>query len=64
MAEIHVQPKKKSSSAWVWILISLLIIAAIVVYVMMRNNPSNPGASLNQKSQTSAIQYHLDQRVV
>ena len=41
MAEIHVQPKKRASSTWVWILLSLIIIAAIAVYIFMRDNGVN-----------------------
>ena len=36
MAEIHVQPKKHSSSLWLWILLALVVIAA--VYFLTRNN--------------------------
>ena len=52
MAEIHVQAKKQSSnSAWLWIVIALLIIGAIVYYLMTRNNEAQvtpvpaPGAT-------------------
>lgn len=37
MAEIHVEPKKQSSPAWLWILVSLIIVAA-VAYFLTRNN--------------------------
>ena len=38
MAEIHVQARKHSSgSAWIWILIVLLIIASLVYYVVTRH---------------------------
>jgi hypothetical protein len=36
MAEIHVQPKKHSSSLWLWILLVLIVVA--VVYFLTRNN--------------------------
>jgi len=55
MAEIHVQAKKKASSTWIWILVSLIIIAAIVVYVMMRDNTVNGKNNINQQKQTSFI---------
>ena len=54
MAEIHVQAKKKAPSTWLWILVSLIIIAAIVVYMMMRDNAVND-KNLNQPKQTSSI---------
>jgi hypothetical protein len=37
MAEIHVESRKHTSSAWIWILVSLIIIAA-VAYFLTRNN--------------------------
>jgi bacteriorhodopsin len=54
MAEIHVQAKKKASSTWIWILVSLIIIAAIAVYVMMRDNKVNE-KTISQPSKTSFI---------
>ena len=56
MAEIHVQAKKNSSSTWIWILVSLIIIAAIGVYILMRNNEVNEKA-ISKPSQTSFIMY-------
>ena len=52
MAEIHVQPKKRASSTWVWILLSLIIIAAIAVYIFMRDNGVNE-KNLSKPNQTS-----------
>ena len=54
MAELHVQAKKNTSSTWVWILISLIIIAAIVVYLMMRDNGTNERA-VGKPAQTSSV---------
>jgi bacteriorhodopsin len=54
MAEIHVQAKKNSSSTWLWILVSLIIIAAIVVYLMMRDNGVT-GKTVSKPNQTSYI---------
>jgi bacteriorhodopsin len=56
MAELHVQAKKNTSSTWLWILISLIIIAAIVVYLMMRDNGANE-RSVSKPNQTSSIVY-------
>ena len=53
MAEIHVQTKKQSSSpVWLWIVLALLIIGAIVYYLMTRNNqqPAAPGTPNNAAS--------------
>jgi len=52
MAEIHVQPKKRASSTWVWILLSLIIIAAIAVYIFMRDNGVNE-KNISKPNQTS-----------
>lgn len=42
MAEIHVQTKKPSTNAtWVWIVLALLVIGAVVYYMMTRNNNQN-----------------------
>jgi len=59
MAEIHVQAKKKASSTWIWILVSLIIIAAIAVYVMMRDNKVNE-KTISQPSKTSFIMSEQD----
>lgn len=54
MAEIHVQTKKRSSNAWIWVVLFLVIAAAVVYYLMNRgkqagNNatPANTTSSLN-----------------
>ena len=54
MAEIHVQAKKNSSSTWLWILVSLIIMAAFVVYLMMRDNTGDDKA-VSKPNQTSSI---------
>ena len=56
MAEIHVQAKKNSSSTWLWILVSLIIIAAVAVYILMRDNGVNEKV-ISKPSQTSFIMY-------
>lgn len=50
MANLHVQPKRKSY-AWVWILILILIIAAAAYYFMVykKQGPA-PDNALNQRS--------------
>lgn len=37
MAEIRVEPKKQTSSSWVWIVIVVVLAAALVYYLMTRN---------------------------
>jgi hypothetical protein len=63
MAEIHVQPKKRTSSAWVWILLSLIIIAAIAVYIYMRDNTANEKA-VNKSNQTSFNVYKQQEAII
>lgn len=55
MAEIHVQAKKRSSSAWLWILISIIVIAVIAFFLIWNNNPNVRNAV--KPNQTSYIQY-------
>ena len=58
MAEIHVQAKKGSSSAWLWILLSIIVIASLA-FVLIWNNRDNAQNNTSSKpSQTSYIQYH------
>ena len=56
MAEIHVQAKKSTSSTWLWILVSLIIIAAVAVYILMRDNVGNE-KNISKPNQTSFIMY-------
>jgi len=57
MAEIHVQAKKGSSSAWLWILISIIVIAALA-FVLVWNNRNNAQKDASSKTgQTSFVQY-------
>ena len=57
MAEIHVQAKKNSSSTWLWILVSLIIIAAVAVYILMRDNGVNE-KNISKPTQTSFNMYN------
>ena len=57
MAEIHVQAKKSTSSTWLWILVSLIIIAAIAVYILMRDNVGNE-KNISKPNQTSFNMYN------
>jgi len=63
MAEIHVQAKKSSSSTWIWILVSLIIIAAIGVYILMRNNEVNE-KTISKPSQTSFNMYNQEKAII
>jgi hypothetical protein len=53
MAELHVEPKKHSSSTWIWILVSLAIVA-IVAYFLLRDNKATDNDQ--NRNTTSYIQ--------
>jgi hypothetical protein len=61
MADIHVQAKKRSSSTWLWILISIIVILTIAFILIWNNNPGVRNA-INKPSQSSSVQYELPQR--
>jgi len=63
MAEIHVQAKKSTSSTWLWILVSLIIIAAVAVYILMRDNGVNEKA-ISKPSQTSFNMYNQETAII
>jgi len=51
MAEIHVQPKRKTTPAWLWIVLALLVLGAIA-YFLLRNKKTD---AVNQPN-TSLLQ--------
>jgi hypothetical protein len=57
MAEIHVQSKKQqhTSPAWIWIIVGLLIAAAVIYFISTRNK-SNQNNAPNQTNTTSGIE--------
>ena len=69
MAELHVQTKKQSNTTWIWILVALLAIAAIVYYVATRDKANNtapvsqPGAAAVSKPQPKAGTYGQDEPI-
>ena len=63
MAEIHVQAKKSTTSTWLWILVSLIIIAAVAVYILMRDNGVNEKA-ISKPSQTSFNMYNQETAII
>jgi hypothetical protein len=46
MAEIHVQTKKNTaaSSMWIWIVLALVIVGAVIYYLMTRNKATENNA--------------------
>ena len=58
MAEIHVEPRKQQSvPAWVWILITLAIVA-LAAYFLTRNNTNTTDQNTggNKSNATSYVQ--------
>lgn len=58
MAEIHVQAKKGGSSAWLWILISIIVIAALAFVLIWNNRDTIQNNTSNKPSQTSLVQHY------
>ena len=56
MAEIHVEAKKKTNPVWLWIVLAVVIVAAIV-YFAVKNKRADNGNAANKPNQTSYIQY-------
>ena len=56
MAEIHVQVKKRSSSAWLWILISVIILGTIA-FILLWNNNAEVREKISNPTQTSMLHH-------
>ena len=54
MAEIHVQAKKRGSSAWLWILISIIILGTIA-FILLWNNNAEVRDKISNPTQTSLL---------
>jgi len=62
MAEIHVQTKKNTGNAtWLWIVLAIVIIGAVVYYLMNRNKAATTATPSNNS--TSAVQYFAGKHV-
>lgn len=62
MAELHVEPKKQSSPAWIWILVSLAIVALVAYFLLrdnktMDNNRNENPTSYIQHEKINGLQY-------
>jgi hypothetical protein len=56
MAELHVEPKKHTSNlTWVWIVIALLIIGAVVYFLMRNHNAAGVNNGTGNGSTTSSL---------
>jgi hypothetical protein len=55
MAEIHVQPRKNTATpAWVWIIVGLAVVVAIL-FIVMRRKPQNNAINNTGPNQTSYV---------
>ncbi len=45
MAELHVEPKRRSRLMWLWIVIALLIIIGLIWYFASNRGAGLPGSS-------------------
>ena len=67
MAELHVESKKHASSAWIWILVSLAIIAAVAYFLMRGNNSDernvngNPTSYIHEHPAKQTIYYSVQE---
>jgi hypothetical protein len=55
MAEIHVQPKKKTTPVWVWLLIALVVLG-IIAFILLRNKKTDQSSTVNSPNPTSFVQ--------
>jgi hypothetical protein len=71
MAELHVQTKKNtaSSSLWIWIVLALIIVGAVIYYLMTRNKgtentapPANTTGAIEQEVNPLSIEVLLQQQ--
>jgi hypothetical protein len=56
MAEIHVQPKKNTTPIWLWILVGVVILAA-VAFVLIRNKNNQKNNTATPPNETSYVQW-------
>jgi len=54
MAEIHVQAKKKTTPAWIWIVVAVVILAVIAFFIF-RNKKGEQSNTVNKAGTTSMI---------
>jgi len=54
MAGIHVQAKKKTTPAWVWILIAVVVLG-VIGYILLRNKKADEGSAGHKTNTTSYV---------
>ena len=57
MAEIHVQAKRRGASAWLWILISIIVLGTIA-FILLWNNNAEVRDKIGKPTQTSMIHHN------
>ena len=63
MAEIHVQTKKRSTSAWLWIVISLIVLG-VIAFILLWNNSPEVREKFEKPNATSMTYWQSDGMVV
>lgn len=56
MAEIHVETKKNTTPAWIWIVL-VAVVVAVIIYFVAKNKRGNNDNAANKSKQTSYIQF-------
>jgi hypothetical protein len=54
MAEIHVEAKKRTTPAWIWIVIALVVLG-VIAYILLRNKKADE-SNVGKPNTTSYIQ--------
>lgn len=55
MAEIHVQTKKKTTSAWIWVVVIVLLILGAIVFILAKGKKTAQSSTMNKSS--TYVQY-------
>jgi hypothetical protein len=63
MAEIHVQAKKKTMPAWVWIVAAVLILG-VIAFALLRSKKTDENNTTNKSNPTSFVQPPSQQLVL
>lgn len=54
MAEIHVEPKKRATPVWIWIVLALVLLG-VIAYFLVRNKRTEERNTVNKPGPTSYI---------
>jgi cytochrome c-type biogenesis protein CcmH/NrfF len=54
MAEIRVEPKKRATPVWIWVVLALVLVG-VIAYFLIRNKRSEESNTTNKPAPTSYI---------